>query len=327
MTYPPQQMDGYMITGLMTPPNREYTYPHSLKDELTNYKVEMNKPGDKDAYAVELFRVMENRFLTAKNMLKKDWNLFFMVFQGSDRVSHRYLKDSMMRKTCRQLDRYCEELVNLSKPDNILILSDHGFSVKKKAIKVNQLLKEKGFLVTKKSMKSRIQDMAFKTASMASKRLRLNLADTFGYGIKKQERFMRETLEETIDFKGSTAYYYDGHVHIKEEYSLNMNVNIIRGELEELPITIHSREDKIHGPFENRAGQLLLECGDDCIFDERLGEVISKPDRFEFYHSKHGFYASDFAKGNGHVYDIAPTLLNILNLKVPPSLDGIILNT
>lgn len=153
MTYPPRPLNGVMITGLPTPPDAEnFTYPPELADSLEGYMIEqpMAAMGFGLAANRELVRssieILEIQGQTAIRLLgERDWDLFLMVFTGTDRLQHRLwhyldpnqrsdeLEDAAHFK--EQLDRYYSSLdamvgrlVEAAGPQaNTIVLSDHGF--------------------------------------------------------------------------------------------------------------------------------------------------------------------------------------------------------
>lgn len=149
ISYPPEPINGLMITGMLTPPgSRHFTYPPQLAEELTHYEIDLH-PQEKDFsspddhFLQRMQDILRKRAHTALELFRREpWDCFIVVFTETDRLQHRYwhyLDPSCRRDPApeleqrlidiyRQLDQYLTEFVRLAGSDyDIIILSDHGF--------------------------------------------------------------------------------------------------------------------------------------------------------------------------------------------------------
>jgi predicted AlkP superfamily phosphohydrolase/phosphomutase len=187
MSFPPQQINGYMITGMMTPSNAEqFTYPDSLKNELSEngieYKIDLNIGKEinlledpafienyfmKDkctAFLNELYEITEQRYKAVKYLMtSKSWDFFVAVFIGMDRIQHylwEYLElglkeTSVIAEKIFDYYSYLDQKIGdilLLAGDNttVIIMSDHGFGRYKGDFLVNRWLIEEGLLNLRK---------------------------------------------------------------------------------------------------------------------------------------------------------------------------------
>ncbi len=168
MTYPPLPINGIMISGLGTPLSSEkYTYPDSILDEIkfnmggfikdvfwTNYH-----DNEIERFIVDLSNMTENHYRVASYFIEKEeWDLFTFVFVGSDRLFHRlwgYINDDKLeQKYSNLIEQYflrIDEMIGClmdkaGDEANTIILSDHGFGPFLKKVKLNNWLKENGYL-------------------------------------------------------------------------------------------------------------------------------------------------------------------------------------
>lgn len=97
VTWPPQQVNGLLITGMLTPRNVEnYTFPKDLAAELKQaigeyivYSDEVYSKGRGEIFMQALKHSAEQRTRAAEYLLRKyPWDLFVLVFPETDTVSH-----------------------------------------------------------------------------------------------------------------------------------------------------------------------------------------------------------------------------------------------
>ena len=194
-TYPPKEVNGFMITGLMTPPREKiFTYPKELSEELIQkYGYKIGPLFRKDLYDVPP-RGSFNRetyfkeFLASENihtqvaidlMKKYKPDLMVMVYRSPDEIGHYYWgymdpghiyyysKDAVkfgnsIRKCYEEIDRMIGKILRWIDNDTIvMIMSDHGMGPPaRKAVNVNQILYEMGLLKAKgedKTLEERIE--------------------------------------------------------------------------------------------------------------------------------------------------------------------------
>ena len=97
MSYPPRPLNGILITGLLTPPGaRDFTWPRELAETMPDYRIEqpLAAMGFDEAADRELVRssieILEMQARAALRLLAQEpWDLFFIVFTGTDRLQHR----------------------------------------------------------------------------------------------------------------------------------------------------------------------------------------------------------------------------------------------
>ena len=97
-TYPPSRVNGWMISSFLTPsPESNFTFPAELKREITEhvgeYMIDVKgyRTEKKDWLLKEIYRMADQRFTLARHfMTKYDWDLFWMVDMGVDRIHHGF---------------------------------------------------------------------------------------------------------------------------------------------------------------------------------------------------------------------------------------------
>jgi len=388
MTYPPDKVNGFMISGFPVPVGREdFTYPPNLlaklRDEVGEYKVAMDPTFKhfsffeslEEAFLEELYRVTEMRTNASIFLMENfDWNLFIVVFTGLDRIQHYFWKhmdtkhydhDPYKAKKYgtaildyyQKLDEILGELIaRTNESTTVIVLSDHGFGPQYGEIYVNKWLMSHGLLRLKRKPKH--ARLLFKLGLA-----RENIQRFFG--IRESMPESRFSLSD-IEWASTKAYSFGDfgeiYINLKEreaegivepgaEYE-NIRSYIAR-ELykienpetgERIVQKVFMKEDLYSGEFLGEAADIIFLSGyAKCRFQVPL-EVeetrMSSKDASFFRvsgeqsgtHRINGFFAMSgrHVKGGLHIdasiMDIAPTILYLMDLPVPSSMDGEILD-
>ena len=147
--YPPEPINGHMITGLFTPDtNGEFTFPHELKEKYYNYEIDVTCEftlDTLDQYVSDLRKIAEERRITILNEMQSvDWDFAWVAFTGCDRVQHRYrgfnIYESLLYQYKDQdkykdaikdfwifLDKSVGDILKITPPNTlVMLMSDHG---------------------------------------------------------------------------------------------------------------------------------------------------------------------------------------------------------
>lgn len=189
VTYPPLPVNGFLITGLLTPPtSQNFTYPEELREELIanvgEYRVfpkEMYRQGNEAAYLDDLHRTLETRFQTTRYLLQnKPWDLFAVVFGETDWVMHAYWKyqdpshpyhdpetaklyGHAIRSIYEHIDKVLAELMALiDEHTSVIIMSDHGAGPGIAKSMINNWLLDIGLLKIKRTPQSQLKHLLFR---------------------------------------------------------------------------------------------------------------------------------------------------------------------
>ncbi len=178
VTYPPEAVEGYLISGLLAPHRgSNFTHPSSLHLELIKEFGEY--PLDIESQNLfwegDVIKALEHLVYTSRRvhevtcwlMDRFPWSFFMTVFTAVDRVQHvawRYMTEEYARKRPRECEKYRELipmiyrlmdehvgqlLERLDKDTAVIILSDHGFGPISHKFHINRWLMEQGFLKLK----------------------------------------------------------------------------------------------------------------------------------------------------------------------------------
>ncbi len=161
-TYPAKPMNGYHVSGFVSLDLDKATFPGKFLGELktANYRIDVDSGlghTDKGLFIKDLFETLDIRTKIGLQVWAEiDWDTFFFVVTGSDRIGHFLFKafedenhkyheqfKEYFRKIDESLGKFLEKL---NPEDSIILLSDHGMEKIKKQVYVNVYLQQEGFL-------------------------------------------------------------------------------------------------------------------------------------------------------------------------------------
>ena len=175
MTYPPEAVDGFLLSGLGTPDYTCYSYPPELSDELNGQGYRVNKkffftPDRQDEWLDDIHEITDIRGKTAVRLMQeRPWDFYMVVFRNSDEICHFYWHHmdeadprhdpaapqryrSAILDLYKKIDGWIGEIVETAGPDtNVVVMSDHGAGPLYKDVFLNEWLIEQGLLTLKEA--------------------------------------------------------------------------------------------------------------------------------------------------------------------------------
>lgn len=158
-TYPPETVNGIMVSGLMTPgPSSSYTYPLSFKDELykavPDYRIDLYYEHlDANALYDQVMYMTEKRIQLQEHLLSEhEWDFGFLCYVGPDRLQHPFwqtittLSHDATRYYRLLDDALGRVLSHLTPEDNLFVVSDHGFVGASSKFYINEYLCRRNLL-------------------------------------------------------------------------------------------------------------------------------------------------------------------------------------
>ncbi|MFN2303090.1 MAG: alkaline phosphatase family protein [Anaerolineales bacterium] len=245
MTYPPEAVNGFLLSGLGTPDYVCYSYPPQLSDKLNNQGYRVNKkffftPDRQDEWLDDIHAITDIRGETAVRLMEEQpWDFFMVVFRNSDEICHfywhhmdendsRHDPDAPVRyRTAildlyRKIDDWIGKLVHSAGADtNVVVMSDHGAGPLYKDVFLNEWLIEQGLLKLKEA--SAPQDNWFKMVRRLGltrerisdtltrldlHRLEVLIKEVLGDRIRVLPRDNRPEFLNAIDWSQTQAYSF-----------------------------------------------------------------------------------------------------------------------
>jgi predicted AlkP superfamily phosphohydrolase/phosphomutase len=171
-TFPVRPVNGQMVSCFLTPSAKsEYTYPHELRDQIASWlgdeflvDVPNFRSEDKDRILRDIYRLADQHFDVAEQLLDRERHEFFMmVDMGVDRVHHAFWKymaaDHPKHEPNHRFanaihdyyvhvdERIGRLLGRIEDDDIVLVVSDHGARTMAGGICINEWLINEGYLV------------------------------------------------------------------------------------------------------------------------------------------------------------------------------------
>ena len=241
LTYPPKKVNGFMISGMMTPPKaRNFVYPDSFREKIKKIVGEGSLDPlftyleGEEIFIKKLFDSTEKLAQLCFSLIKEHkLDLFTVVFNGTDYIQHRFwhLIDSnhprhgeegteelrnVILEYYQFLDRIIEEIYSLAGKDaTLIVMSDHGAGPLLKYFHVNYWLLRNGFLSLKRSLKTKFKEYLYKIGLSPEKiynallQIRVGNLGFKGYRADRKLRLVLEKLFlslSDIDWKKTRAF-------------------------------------------------------------------------------------------------------------------------
>ncbi|MFW6176703.1 MAG: alkaline phosphatase family protein [Thermoplasmatota archaeon] len=181
-TYPAEEINGVMISGFVSPELERAVTPESALDYLKSidYSVDVDSEKahkSKRLFLDNLFETLEKRKKAYEHFWEEKWDVFMLVFTGSDRLEHflwhAYEDESheyheRFIDYFREVDKIIGDIMDkMGEDDRLIALSDHGMEQIKENVNVNAHLEKHGFLKLGDKPEERYKNIAAGTKAFA----------------------------------------------------------------------------------------------------------------------------------------------------------------
>jgi len=377
MTYPPKEVKGAIIAGIMSPStDSKFTYPSDLYQELVNEIQEYiiySEPrilftNNLEKAINKLIYIEKKRIDASLYLMKKfKWDLFMVHNQSLDQIQHilwpyiykehpkfKEEKWKIISKFYKSLDDSIGKILSeLSNSATLVIMSDHGFGNLDKNIHLNKLLQMEGYQkLTNIGQIGKIERLIKKLDIFKlRKKFRFNLIDRTR--VKLNQTFSLD-WSKTKAFMGTGQIYGHIYLNVKDREKMGTitpdEYETIRTEIQTKliqfkdPFTgnfvverVYKREEIYKGSETINAPDLIIKPSKGYAFTKRLNEpgpisICKSKNDFLGTHTEDGII---IFSGNlinlsknieyANMVDIMPTIMHILDMKVPDYIDGKIL--
>jgi len=352
LTYPPESVNGVMISGFLTPSlMSSFVYPRWLKPILVKkgYRIGV-RFGEEEFSMQNLVENIRARVRIAKWLMRNfDWDLFIIVFMETDHVMHIHNDIRKALKIYQEVDNGISTLIKESSSKSYVVLvSDHGFKKFKRNFYLNTFLWKRGLLKLKIngaylysklltnltytsidnalniSLVRKFKDFFFRAAgskTLGSSSNLIDYANSFCYNLLSGTSF--STMRFNVKHREPAG--------ILNKSSYNYLLKYLADELKKTGIVKNVlTKDKIYwGPFLENAPDLIVQARGEYLIKQMLMPLTSIPLN-TYDHFMNGIFIAYIPNmerkgrldGNISVMDVTPTILELLDLKIPLDMDG-----
>lgn len=325
LSFPPQHINGVVISDFLAPSLDKAVYPLSVLPVLQKigYRIDTDPwvaRQSLDAFLEDFRITAEKRADAVIHLMDREaWDLFMVVFMETDRLHHfmwRYFAEDSapyaekFKDAYRHIDRAVGRILHKLGDEPLIIMSDHGFTSLYEEVFINHWLEEAGFLSfspgAEKSLASVAADS--RAYSLDPGRIYVNLAGREPQGTVPPAEF-ESVLAELVPRLEKLTDPATGNLMIEHVY----------------------RAPEIYdGPERDRAPDLLLMPYDGYdlkgTFDASTltgrGQLVGmhKFDNATFFVRGHGITVP-----HASVRDVLPTACQIMEIDCPPDVDGTVI--
>ena len=184
VTYPPQPLNGFMISGILSPKGGKFCYPADLIDrykaDLGEYRVAPKiqyKHGIEAEFIDDIYGLIRAHGDWALHLMETEpWDVLMMHFIALDIMMHalwRFMDRShpryepspyeqAIRDGYKLVDEYIGRmLARLPDDVSVIVMSDHGFGPLHNIVNLNVFLMQKGLLKLNRKPLTRLKETAF----------------------------------------------------------------------------------------------------------------------------------------------------------------------
>ncbi len=185
VTFPPQPLNGFMVTDILSPRGAQICYPDDLigryEPELGPYRVAPNvqyKPGNEVEFIADIYDLIRAHGEWAlKLMTHESWDVLMVHFIAMDIMKHalwRFMDHTHTRFQPGPFEHAIRDgyalvdgmigrfLAQLPPQATTIVMSDHGFGPLQQMVNLNVFFLEKGLLKLKRDVWTQLKAWAFR---------------------------------------------------------------------------------------------------------------------------------------------------------------------
>jgi predicted AlkP superfamily phosphohydrolase/phosphomutase len=325
VTYPPRQVNG-IVVGCFLSPSAEKAAPTpevAAALKRLNYCVDADPwkaRQDKDGFLSHLDEVFERRIEAMRYFWRQEpWDFFMAHIMETDRLHHFYWEEMEQGHTkyapafldfYRRLDAVLGEVRGwLDEDVTLLVVSDHGFCTIKQEVYVNTWLEQAGYL---------------SYASVEARGLEHMAPSSVAYSLDPGRIFLNVRGREP----GGCVAPGDDYERLREEIAASIASMRDPGSGEQVVERVYRGEELYHGPHAGVAADLVLSMRDGYDPKGRFGaeRLTHKDGALVGMHTTPDamLYVSgvDQVVRRPQITDVAPTVLELLDVPAPADMDG-----
>jgi predicted AlkP superfamily phosphohydrolase/phosphomutase len=329
-TYPAPPFNGVMISGFIATDLAKSVYPKMLLPLVEKLGYLLDVPCERVAEEPEVFWKAVGQSLEARGRImaalleNEPHDLFIGVFTETDRVQHFFFdaieepshpEFARVRKFYAHVDAIVGRLAALARPeDELIILADHGFCRIEQELFLNRWLADHGYLV-------------MKTPKMGAPLAEIDPEQSRAFALDPGRIFLNVRGRQPT---GCVDPAEAGR--LRDEIAAGLGALRVRVPWQAEPICpfekIMCREEIYAGPWAHLAADLVLHTRDGFEMKGKFNHPALS--QFGTLNGMHTFGDAMLyirgrrwpANSTPRIIDLAPTILTLLGVPVPPELEG-----
>jgi len=349
MTYPPFDVNGWMVAGGPGSEQDEYTHPASLETDLENrgYKLHPDIPvtsNEDTEAATAIVDLIDDRLKTFRYLLnERPVDVAHLTVFYINVLQHFFWRDDVTKRGWKVIDEHIGEIREEYPDAALYLMSDHGCTDIDTMFYANSWLEREGYLATE-------SDASDTFAKFGINKQRVSkIANKLGvHGLitrltpefvkdnvpEDEEGFKREQKLDKVNWEESSAVASgQGLIYVidkSQQEPLITDLKSLERNGEPIASEVYTREEVYDGEYVGEAP--------DVIFDQQNGVHTSGAigDNPEFTDTgtwkaenvRTGLFLADTVDTDDgsidemSIVDVAPTILHQLGVGVPTDMDG-----
>jgi predicted AlkP superfamily phosphohydrolase/phosphomutase len=309
-TYPAQEINGFLVSGFVALDLEKAVFPSLYIPTLQEMKYQIDVDSNKahksiSLFLTDLFKTLETRINLYRYLWEKiQWNLFMLVFTGTDRIGHflwnayensTHQYHNKFLKYFQKIDDAIGEIKSkITAQDSLIILSDHGMEKIHTNVNINTYLEQNNLLTLNDTTPKKYKNISEKTKAFAMEPARIY--------INKKGRYPRGLIHKNQQL--------DVINELKEVFNLlKQNGNpIIR--------KIYTKDEIYHGKYLERAPDMVLLPQSGYCLRGNIGkkDLFEQPEIITGSHTQPDAFLYVKNKENTNIVPVHPTVEHILSI-------------
>ena len=320
VTYEPEDIEGTLVSGFLTPTVDDASADERVVEYLrsNDYRIDTDASlghEDKQEFLEDAYETLDSREESFHHFMEEDWSLFWGVVMETDRVNHflyeDYDRDGELAEEFVEFYERVDDVLGgirkrLDDDTTLIVAADHGFCTLDYEVDLNAWLQDEGWMSLSENGDS-LDDIEDGTRaySLIPGRFYINLEDREPRGTVADEEY--EQVRDELADELRALEDPDGEPVVER---------------------VVYREDAYDGDNYERTPDLVaiptrghdLKAGFDA--DADVFKKGARNGMHTFDDSAFLVEGADVDATDADILDVAPTVLDLLDIDTPETMDG-----